>query len=48
MLLKEPEMSVFGTNRTSRAGLMKEVEDRKRELAGSQPLETYMQALRML
>jgi hypothetical protein len=22
MLLKEPEMSVFGTNRTSRAGLM--------------------------
>jgi hypothetical protein len=38
MRLKEPEMSIFGTNRTSRAGLMKEVEDRKRELAGSPPL----------
>jgi hypothetical protein len=38
MLLKEPETSAFGSNRTSRAGLMKEVEDRKRELAGSQPL----------
>ncbi len=37
MLLKEPETSVFGTNRTSRAGLMKEVEARKRELAGSHP-----------
>jgi hypothetical protein len=36
MLLKEPEMSVFGTNRTSRAGLMKEVEARKR--AGNPPL----------
>jgi len=47
MLLKEPEMSVFGTNRTSRAGLMKEVEDRKRELQET-ILETYMQALRML
>jgi hypothetical protein len=30
MLLKEPETSVFGTNRTSRAGLLKEVEERVR------------------